>query len=73
MVVEYLIENTTLTKLVEFLNRSKNFSKNSGKEFTTNDISQYIDLGHIPHYMGGNKIDKSDLNIKGVKLYNLRK
>jgi len=73
MIANYLVENVNLTGLTKFLNEVKKFKKNSNKPFTTNDVSQYILLGHIPYYLGGNKIDSSDLNIKDVKLYNLRK
>ena len=73
MIVEYLAENLTLTKLADFLNENEQFEKQSGKPFTTNDIFQYLKLGHIPHYMGGNKIDESDVKVSGIKLYSLRK
>lgn len=72
MIVEYLAENQTLTKLTDYLNKSE-FKKNSGQKFTTNDVRQYIYLSHLPHYMGGNKIDESDVKVSGTKLYNLRK
>ena len=73
MIAEYLTKNQTLTKLTEYLNDSEDFKKQSGKEFTTNDLSQYIRLGHLPFYMGANKIEESDIRINGIKLYNLRK
>ena len=73
MIVEYLAENLTLTKLTDFLNESKEFKKTSGKQFTTNDTNNYVKLKHLPHYMGGNKIDESDVKVSGIKLYNLRK
>ena len=72
MIVEYLVENLTLTKLTDYLNEN-GFKKLSGKAFTTNDTRQYILLSHIPHYMGGNKIDEGDMKISGVNLYSLRK
>ena len=71
--VEYLATNLTLTKLTDYLNESEQFKKQSGKQFTTNDLTNYIKLGHIPHYMGGNKIDESDVKVSGIKLYSLRK
>lgn len=73
MIVEYLAENLTLTKLTEYLNGHERFEKQSKKRFTTNDVNQYVRLGHIPFYMGGNVIDESDIKINGIKLYNLRK
>lgn len=73
MIAEYLIENVTLTELTRFLNKQEQFKKQTGNEFTTNDVNQYIKLGHIPYYMGGNKIDVSDVKIKGMRIYNLRK
>jgi hypothetical protein len=73
MIIEYLYENVNLTGLTRKLNESDDFGKQSGKPFTTNDVNQYIQLGHLPHYMGGNKIDESDIRAKGIKLYNLRK
>ena len=73
MMVEYLATNLTLTKLTDYLNSDENFKKQSGKSFTTNDLNNYIKLGHIPHYMGGNKIDESDMKVSGIKLYSLRK
>lgn len=73
MIVEYLIENQTLTKMTEFLNKSEEFKKQSGKEFSVNDIFTYCRLGHLPYYMGGNKIEESDVKVSGIKLYNLRK
>ncbi len=72
MIVEYLVENLTLTGLTDYLNEN-GFKKFSGKAFTTNDMFQYLRLGHLPHYMGGNKIDESDLKVSGIKLYSLRK
>jgi len=73
MIVEYLIENQTLTKMTDFLNNAEQFNKQSGKAFTTNDCFTYIRLGHLPYYMGGNKIEESDVKVEGIKLYNLRK
>lgn len=73
MEINYLVQNLTLTQLTKWLNDSKEFKKQSKTDFTTNDVSQYIKLGHLPHYMGGNKIDESDTKIPGIKLYNLRK
>lgn len=71
--IEYLVENLTLTKLTRFLNEKEEFKKQSKKPFTTNDLTQYIRLEHLPLYMGGNKIEESSVKIDGVKLYNLRK
>jgi len=74
MVVEYLVKNVTLTSLTKFLNESKDFVKSTKKSFTTNDVNQYINLRHLPYYMGGNIIEESeDLKVDGLKLYNLRK
>jgi hypothetical protein len=70
MEVKYLKENITLTELTKFLNESERFKKNSGKPFKTHDVSQYIKTGHLPVYMGGSIIDKSNVT-KSVKLYNL--
>ena len=73
MEVKYLVENINLTGLTEWLNENEDFEKQTGTKFNTNDVNQYLRLGHLPHYMGGNKIDESDLKTTGVKLYNLRK
>lgn len=73
MMVEYLATNLTLTKLTDFLNESEEFNKQSGKPFTTNDTNNYLRLTHLPYYMGGNKIDESDVKVSGIKLYSLRK
>lgn len=73
MIVEYLTENQTLTKMTDFLNKEEQFKKQSNQPFTTNDVFTYIRLGHLPYYMGGNKIEESDVKASGVKLYNLRK
>jgi hypothetical protein len=73
MIIEYLYENINLTGLTRKLNESNDFEKQSGKPFTTNDVNQYIQLGHLPYYMGGNRIDESDIRVNGMKLYNLRK
>lgn len=71
MEANYLKENSTLTALTDFLNRNDKFKKQSGKPFTTNDVTQYIRLGHIPYYLGGNRIYESVLEVQGTKLYNL--
>jgi hypothetical protein len=73
MMVEYLATNLTLTKLTDYLNESEQFKKQSGKPFTTNDCFQYVKLGHLPYYMGGNKIDESETEINGINLYSLRR
>lgn len=73
MMVEYLATNLTLTKLTDYLNESEQFKKQSGKLFTTNDTNNYLKLTHLPYYMGGNKIDESDVKVSGIKLYSLRK
>lgn len=65
-----LRENLTLTQLTKFLNEESCFVKKNGINFTTNDVWQYIKLEHLPHYMGGNKISKSN-KIEGLKLYNI--
>lgn len=70
MEIRVIKENVTLTELTKFLNESEDFNKDTGKDFTTDDVYQYIRLGHLPYYMGGNKIDKSDI-LNNVKLYNL--
>ena len=71
--VEYLATNLTLTKLTDYLNESEQFKKQSGKQFTTNDTNNYLKMRHLPYYMGGNKIDESDVKVSGIKLYSLRK
>lgn len=73
MIVEYLVENQTLTALTDFLNKNEQFKKQSGKEFSINDLFTYCRLKHLPYYMGGNKIEESDIKVGGVKLYNIRK
>lgn len=73
MIVEFLVERVTLTALTKWLNENDNFSKQTNNEFTTNDVNQYIRLGHLPYYMGGNQIEESDIKVEGMKLYNLRK
>lgn len=72
MEIKFLIQNLTLTGLTKFLNKEKQFKKKSGGDFTTNDVWQYIRLGHLPHYMGGNKIELSNIN-SDIKLYNILK
>ena len=71
MTTKYLKENLTLTELTRFLNENDQFEKQSGKPFTTNDVWQYIRLGHLPNYLGRNLISESDLKIQSVKLYNI--
>lgn len=73
MLVDYVVKNFTLTNLTKFLNESGDFKKQTGTKFTTNDVNQYINLGHLPYYMGGNIIEESDIKAEGVKLYNLRR
>jgi hypothetical protein len=68
----HIVKNVTLTSLTKFLNESSLFGKHTKKPFTTNDVRQYILLGHIPYYMGGNVVEESDTKADGVKLYNLR-
>lgn len=70
MEIRFLRENATLTTLTKFLNEDNRFQKESGTEFTTNDVWQYIRLGHLPEYMGGNLIERSKVK-SDIKLYNL--
>lgn len=70
MEIKVLKENLTLTEITRFLNESEDFKKETNKKFTTDDVYQYIKLGHLPYYMGGNKIEKSDI-LNNVKLYNI--
>lgn len=67
---KYLKQNLTLTTLTNFLNENEKFKKDSKKVFTTNNIFQYIRLGHLPYYMGGNAIERVE-GIESIKLYNL--
>lgn len=67
---KYLKQNLTLTTLTNFLNENEKFKKDSKKVFTTNNIFQYIRLGHLPYYMGGNVIERVE-GIESIKLYNL--
>ena len=73
MIVDYLVENVNLTGLTNWLNENEDFKKQNDKSFTTNDVFTYIRLGHLPYYMGGNKVEDSEVKITGFKLYNLRK
>jgi len=70
MKVNILKENVTLTGLTRYLNESHRFIKQSRSNFNTNDVFQYIRLGHLPEYMGGNIIEISKVK-SDIKLYNL--
>ena len=69
---EYEVKDLTLTELTKFLNQNKNFKKLNGQDFTISDVQSYINRGHLPSYMGKNKIILVS-KIKGVKLYKLEK
>lgn len=68
-----VVENITLTGMVEWLNNDKKFVKEGVNvktpDFTVSDIQQYIKVGHLPYYMGGQIIEKVDS--KYAKLYNI--
>ena len=44
----------TIKKLVEKLNKS--FSKRNGSSFTHTDVRKYVERGHLPVYLGGNRL-----------------
>jgi hypothetical protein len=68
---EYLVKQKTLTGLTKWLNES-NLKKQTGTEFNTRDVQNYIKRGYIPEYLGGHQIEK-EISIQDVKLYNLYK
>lgn len=68
---KYILEEVTMTRMVEFLN--KNYKqKRSLKPFNTTDAQGYIKRGALPSYMGGNRIELSKKDT-GTKLYNILK
>lgn len=73
MRIEHHVKNITLTNLTKWLNDTEQFEKQTKTKFTTNDVNQYIQLGHLPYYMSGNVIEESEVKVEGIKLYNLRK
>jgi len=66
---KFLIEKKSLTGLTAWLN--ENFEKATKSKFTTNDVQKYIIRGHLPVYLGENKIVR-DRSIEDVKLYNVK-
>ena len=70
---EILVENITLTGLVDWLNNNEDFVKDGVKVkshiFTSSDVQQYIKVGHLPYYLGGYAIVKVDNQY--AKLYNV--
>lgn len=71
---EFLAKGKTLTAMVRWLNSEENtgFEKANGTKFTLGDVQSYIRNGHMPEYMGGNKIER-DNKIVEVKIYNILK
>lgn len=67
---KYLVRNENLTGLVKFMNA--NFNKQTEKPFTSGDVQQYISRGHIPEYLGANRIEREDGYVN-VKLYKIVK
>lgn len=65
-----LIEKKSLTGLVRYLNEK--FKKQSGKQFTTGDVQQYVTRGSLPKYLGKISV-VTDKSVSDVKLYNLVK
>lgn len=48
---------------------NENYSKKTGNRFTISDVQGYTQRGHIPLYLGGNKVKVKE--ISGIKFYKL--
>lgn len=66
---KYLIRDVNAQGLLIWLN--ENFIKDNDKPFNRNDVTFYIKRGHIPEYLGGNKIVIIPKKHCTVKLYNV--
>ena len=66
----YLVENVSLTTLVEWLNKEYVIKK-SGEPFTTSDVQGYINRGYLPRYLGGHTIKVDSSLVKGVNSYSI--
>lgn len=67
---ELLVKKKSLTGLVHWLN--ENFVKQTGKKFSVGDVQSYIRRGHLPEYLGNNKIER-EKSVADAKLYNVEK
>jgi len=64
----------TLQRFVEWLN--ENFTKESGKRFSSQDVYGYIDRGNLPYHLGMYKvkiIEDAEIGVKVVRVRNLNK
>lgn len=66
---KYLIRDVNAQGLLLWLN--ENFIKKNGKRFNRNDITFYIKRGHLPEYLGGNRITSVPKKHCTIKLYNV--
>lgn len=55
--MEVILAELKLIPMVKYLN--DNFpKKQSRKKYNTNDVFQYARLGHVPYYVGGNRLER---------------
>jgi hypothetical protein len=67
-----LLKRASMTGVVKWLNEHK--EKQTKVPFTIQDVQQYIRMGHLPYYMGGEKlITNPKSEFESFKTYTLIK